>query len=95
MLDLMVLGAVVALLVIAAVTEYRWAVRQERADQMHDAFARRMTKAETDDHTCDVCAKVSAVRELVRLYDDYALCCGGCAEVIKVQTALGRQERAR
>jgi hypothetical protein len=42
-------------------------------------------EAVNDDHQCHVCRRVSINRELVELYDDYALCCVHCAELLKVR----------
>lgn len=41
--------------------------------------------ADDDGHQCHVCRRVSINRELVELYDDYALACVPCAELLKVR----------
>lgn len=55
---------------------------------------RRMHAAETDDHQCDVCQRVTGTRELVMLHDDAALCCLSCADLLKFRPAALRQEAA-
>jgi hypothetical protein len=47
------------------------------------AIVRRMDEAAVDDHRCDCCHEVAAVRELIPLYDDAVMCCAGCADVLK------------
>ena len=59
-----------------------------------DAIDRRMAEAQTDDHLCDACGRVSVVRELVtevvrdagRVRERSALLlCARCADAVKVQ----------
>lgn len=77
------LTALLALLIWAAVRRYPLAKAESRDAARFARFAERMDAAMTDDHQCDLCAGVSAVREMVALHDDYALCCVRCAELLK------------
>lgn len=47
------------------------------------AIARRMDEAACDSMQCDVCQSVAITRELVPLYDDAAMCCLGCASILR------------
>ena len=47
------------------------------------AIVRRMDEAAVDDHRCDCCHEVAAVRELIPLYDDAVMCCAGCAPILR------------
>ena len=90
--DLLTLAALAAGLVIASVIALNDAHAKEDAEapkQREEAIANRIAAAFDDDHTCDMCHRVSAVRELVHLHDDAALCCAGCAELLKLNR-LGR-----
>lgn len=84
MIGTTILCIVLAVLLVAAVKQYPHA----RRELMRET---RMHAAETDDHRCDVCQRVSGIRELVMLHDDVALCCCACAEILK---ATKRQEAA-
>jgi len=47
------------------------------------AIVRRMDEAAVDDHRCDCCHEVAAVRELIPLYDDAVMACAGCAPILR------------
>ena len=97
MTEILVYAAATAILVAAAVWEWRNVKRRERlahADAEVKAMLDRkiavivagadaMQRAMTDDHTCDVCRQVSAIRELVHLHDDATLACPSCAALLK------------
>lgn len=88
--------ALTALLLLAAVRAYRAAKQREAADpayQRERARDRVMRESADDDPTCQMCHRVSKVRELVMLYDDAALCCLACAELTKIGRVT-RQEKA-
>lgn len=87
MIGTTILVLVLAALLVAAVKQYPHA----RRELMRET---RMHAAETDDYRCDVCQRVSGIRELVMLHDDVALCCLTCATVLKAQPGLPRQEAA-
>lgn len=78
--------ALTALLLLATVRAYRKARAKEAADPVYQrerARDRVMRESADDDPTCQMCHRVSKVRELVMLYDDAALCCVRCAELLK------------
>lgn len=86
------LAVLSALLIVASVYALADAETREEAEPMRlrqMAIDRVMTEAMTDDHRCSMCHRVSAVRELVPLHDDAALCCAGCAELLRLNR-LGR-----
>lgn len=55
--------------------------------QRERARDRVMAGGADDDRQCHLCQRVTAVRELVMLHDDAALCCLGCATILKYQRA--------
>jgi hypothetical protein len=63
----------------------RWEEPEDPEARRERARDRVCEEAVNDDHACHVCRRVSVVRELVELYDDYALCCASCAEPLRVQ----------
>lgn len=79
-------------LAIATLTGLALGALVRRWEEPEDADARRerardrvCEEADDDDHQCHVCHEVAPVRELVELYDDYALACVSCAELLKVR----------
>jgi hypothetical protein len=63
----------------------RWEEPDDAEARRERARDRVCEEADNDGHQCHVCRRVSVVRELVELYDDYALCCASCAEPLRVQ----------
>jgi hypothetical protein len=63
----------------------RWEEPDDAEARRERARDRVCEEALNDDCRCHVCRRVSVVRELVELYDDYALCCASCAEPLRVQ----------
>ena len=63
----------------------RWEEPDDAEARRERARDRVCEEADNDDHQCHVCRRVSINRELVELYDDYALCCASCAEPLRVQ----------
>jgi hypothetical protein len=63
----------------------RWEEPEDAETRRERARDRVCEEAVNDDHACHVCRRVSVVREMVELYDDYALCCASCAEPLRVQ----------
>jgi hypothetical protein len=63
----------------------RWEEPEDAEARRERARDRVCEEAVNDDHACHVCRRVSINRELVELYDDYALCCVHCAELLKVR----------
>ena len=61
----------------------RWEEPDDAEARRERARDRVCEEAVNDDHACHVCQRVSVVRELVELYDDYALACVPCAELLK------------
>jgi hypothetical protein len=62
---------------------YRQIRRDESPEaQREEARDRVMLAADTDDHRCHCCHRVTLVRRLVMLHDDAALCCEGCAALM-------------
>jgi uncharacterized membrane protein len=91
-LQLFALALLTALLITLTVVAYRRAREREAADvrdrmaaMLHriTADAAAMDRAMIDSQRCEVCHTVSPVRELVLLHDDTALCCLGCAAVLR------------
>jgi Tfp pilus assembly protein PilN len=91
-LQLFAVALLNALLVALTVVSYRRAKAREAAevrDRMTTllhritADAAAMDRAMIDSQRCEVCHTVSPVRELVLLHDDTALCCLGCAAVLR------------
>lgn len=79
-------------LLIATLTGLALGALVRRWEEPEDAEARRerardrvCEEAVNDDYQCHVCRRASINRELVELYDDYALCCASCAEPLRVQ----------
>jgi hypothetical protein len=79
-------------LAVAVVTGLALGALVRRWEEPDDADARRerardrvCEEAATGDPVCHVCHEVATVREMVELYDDYALCCASCAEPLRVQ----------
>jgi hypothetical protein len=63
----------------------RWEEPDDAEARRERARDRVCEEADNDDHQCHVCRRVSINRELVELYDDYALACVPCAELLKVR----------
>lgn len=63
----------------------RWEEPEDPEARRERARDRVCEEAVNDDHACHVCRRVSITREMVELYDDYALCCVHCAELLKVR----------
>jgi hypothetical protein len=91
-LELAALALLTALVIALTVVAYRRAKEREAADvrdrmaaMLHriTADAAAMDRAMIDSQQCEVCYTLSPVRELVLLHDDTALCCLGCAAVLR------------
>jgi len=87
MLTRFLLGLAISLLTGLAIGALvrRWEESEDPEARRERARDRVCEEANDDDHACHVCRRVSVVRELVELYDDYALCCVHCAELLKVR----------
>lgn len=72
------------LLVLLWATRRAWR-RASPAAQRDAGMAAAFARAVDDDHTCECCHRVSAVREMVMLYDDAALVCVPCADLMKLR----------
>lgn len=83
---MVVTAALLALFLLATTRQWQ-RVRQDEAPAARRlaAMDRVMTDARTDDNQCHVCRRVTVVRELVMLHDDAALCCAGCATLLRYQ----------
>ena len=108
MREVLMVGAVWAVLLGSTVIAYRRVRQREAADARvraliaercaaFDAEQRRMQqldRAMSDDRgACWICTAPVGVLELVDAGDRYELACAGCAETLKLRRVL-RQERA-
>lgn len=72
-------------LVVRGIAGAAWGLRES------DPQSRRMRDAETDDHRCDDCRSVTAVRELLTRGDACVLLCARCADLAKMMQARPRR----
>jgi hypothetical protein len=61
----------------------RWEEPDDAEARRERARDRVCEEADNDDHQCHVCREVTTVRDLVELYDDCAMACVPCAELLK------------
>jgi hypothetical protein len=89
MMELWVWACLLALLVWQCLGVYA-PVRADESPvvQREQAFHAAIERGCSDDHLCDLCHKVVSVREVVLLYDDAALACPGCADLLKLNRRL-------
>lgn len=82
------LTALLALLLLASWWQWQ-RVRYDESPQVRAQHAGHaaLDRGMVDDHACEMCHEVTAVRECVRLYDDAALCCLHCAPLLTARPA--------
>lgn len=89
--DLWTLAIASAVLVLATWREWRDTLAREAMDaqlRRDKALARSMDHVMADESgRCHVCGNRAGMLELVKLYDEYTLGCGACANLLKWRNA--------